>query len=39
MTIEFRAELVGAIGTNEVSEIQLAELAWRGLAVPAGMAV
>lgn len=38
MTIEFRAELVGAIGTNEVSEIQ-AELAWRGLAVPAGMAV
>jgi hypothetical protein len=39
MTIEFRVELVGAIAADEVSEIQLAELAWRGLAAPAGMAV
>jgi hypothetical protein len=39
MTSEFRIESTGAIGTNEVSEIHLAELAWRGLAVPAGMAV
>jgi hypothetical protein len=39
MTIGFRVELIGMIGTNEVSEIHLAELARRGLAVRAGVAV